>query len=98
MLLQRVLKSLSQESYDELRKRDSLRELSFAFPASESLPEEADNRRQASRDVTSLQGKWKFQVDKDTDFVLIPSKYLRQSGNSGPLPGGGTASNRQLLT
>jgi hypothetical protein len=60
-ILQRILRKMSQDSYEYLRQRNDYRELSFSLPAGQQLHNEEDkDRKTASKHVNFLQGLWKF--------------------------------------
>lgn len=76
VLLESALRTLSQETYDELRQLRSFKDLSFNFPAPQTLSEEGDNRKIASADVNKLGGRWKLNSGPDVDIYILPTKFL----------------------
>ena len=59
-----------------MRQLRSFKDLSFNFPAPQTLSEEADIRKIASADVNKLGGRWKFQCGPDVDIYILPTKFL----------------------
>ena len=78
-LLERILRRMSQESYEYLRQRDNYKELSFTYPAGQQVhSEEDDNRKTASKLVNFLQGVWKFNYGRDIHFFIVPNRFFQR--------------------